>query len=199
MTKFSHRSISLDHRLAHLDRRHPDDELIQSLAHRTWPVSFGKMLSAAQIDYMLDMMYSPAAIRRQLAAGHVFLLLLDEEREAIGYVSYEPDYQPGQTKVHKLYVLPERQGTGGGHYLLRTVRDIATSLVQKQLVLDVNYQNPAIEFYRRFGFRIVERKDTAIGGGFVMEDYVMALELGTARPTAPTKNSAGTDAPSAAK
>jgi ribosomal protein S18 acetylase RimI-like enzyme len=37
----------------------------------------------------------------------------------------------------------------------------------------VNRDNPAIQFYQKFGFEIIDKEDIDIGNGFLMEDYVM--------------------------
>ena len=43
--------------------------------------------------------------------------------------------------------------------------------------LNVNRNNPAINFYSRFGFKILRQGDFHIGNGFYMNDYIMGLEL----------------------
>ncbi|WP_116128149.1 GNAT family N-acetyltransferase [Lewinella sp. IMCC34183] len=163
-----------------------DIPIIEQLARQVWPVTFGPILSPAQIDYMLDRMYRPEALKQQLADGHVFHLLLDGEGPVagayttgtvryrpVGYVSHQLNYLRDTTKIHKLYVLPETQGKGYGRLLVRKVEGLARRSGQKALRLDVNYQNPAIAFYERLGFEKLERYDTDIGDGFLMEDWVM--------------------------
>ncbi len=149
---------------------------ITAIAQRTWPTTFGTILSAAQIAYMLEMMYAPEALERQVAQGHRFLLALQTE-QALGYASYELDYLAGVTKIHKLYVLPQTQGNGLGRQLIDRVTSIAAAAGQQRIRLDVNYQNTAVGFYRHLGFQIVSRQDTDIGQGFLMEDYVMEKNL----------------------
>jgi ribosomal protein S18 acetylase RimI-like enzyme len=45
------------------------------------------------------------------------------------------------------------------------------------LFLNVNKDNPAIEFYKRFGLEITSSEVIEIGQGYVMDDYVMAIHL----------------------
>jgi ribosomal protein S18 acetylase RimI-like enzyme len=48
----------------------------------------------------------------------------------------------------------------------------------RTLILQVNKRNEkAIKLYRRSGFAIREEVVVDIGGGFVMDDYVMAKRL----------------------
>lgn len=46
------------------------------------------------------------------------------------------------------------------------------------IYLTVNKHNESsIAVYRKFGFRMADAVTTAIGGGFVMDDYIMELPL----------------------
>jgi hypothetical protein len=45
------------------------------------------------------------------------------------------------------------------------------------LELDVNRRNRARSFYEKQGFKVKAEKDTDIGNGFWMRDYVMAREI----------------------
>ena len=163
---------------------------IERIARQTWPETFENILSAEQIEYMLDRMYRPESLQDQMQRGHIFHLLLiaDETQRdeyagrshrfrAVGYVSHELDEVPGATKIHKLYVLPEYHGHGLGKELIGKVESIATRAGQFALKLDVNYQNKAIGFYERLGFEKVERFDTEIGQGYLMEDWRMVKLL----------------------
>ncbi|MCP9237475.1 GNAT family N-acetyltransferase [Lewinella sp. JB7] len=172
-----------------------DYSSIEQIARRTWPETFGGILSTEQIEYMLQMMYRPEAIAEQVARGHVFHLLLDAlGRETsdygpqsllryrpVGYVSHELDHLPNTTKIHKIYLLPGTQGRGFGRALIEWVERIARREGQQRLRLDVNYQNPAVSFYEHLGFVKVGRHDTDIGRGFLMEDWQMEKEFGQTR------------------
>jgi len=156
-----------------------DFTTIQQIAHTTWPVTFGGILSPAQIQYMLERMYSIASLQEQTQQqGHVFLLA-EREDTGLGYVSYEIGYKgPSIVKIHKLYVLPLAQGAGVGKQLIDRVAALAWEQDCDRLRLDVNRDNPAVGFYQRLGFTILGNQDTPIGGGFVMEDYVMEKPIG---------------------
>ena len=46
-----------------------------------------------------------------------------------------------------------------------------------RIELNVNRRNKALDFYRREGMHIARTGDFPIGGGFYMNDYIMAVEL----------------------
>ena len=81
-------------------------------------------------------------------------------------------------KLHKLYLLPELQGRGLGSRLLQHVEHEVGAGGARRLILSVNKRNVrAIKAYQRNGFVIAESVITDIGGGYVMDDYVMAKEV----------------------
>ncbi|RYD74404.1 MAG: GNAT family N-acetyltransferase, partial [Sphingobacteriales bacterium] len=65
---------------------------IQLLAEKTWPVAYADVITAAQIRYMLDKMYSLPALQEQLKNGHQFLLAQDENTN-VGFAAFELNYE----------------------------------------------------------------------------------------------------------
>lgn len=149
---------------------------VRSIALRTWPDAYGSILSEEQLQYMLDLMYSPVALRRQMELGHAFVMIGTEDGPQ-GFASYEHGTKDGRTsRLHKLYVLPTAQGKGSGKALLRWVIATCAEHGALRLELNVNRFNKALDFYRAEGFRIVGDEVIDIGNGFVMDDHVLSLE-----------------------
>ncbi|MBN7813322.1 GNAT family N-acetyltransferase [Algoriphagus sp. H41] len=151
---------------------------VQSIAHRTWPDTFGKILSPEQIRYMLEMMYDLAVLESQWDKGHTFLLA-EENGSELGFAGFELNYSgTPKAKLHKIYLLPEAQGKGAGKALLLDVAERARKAKQASLLLNVNkYNQKAIEFYGRIGFVEIYTEVIDIGSGYVMDDVVMELGL----------------------
>lgn len=150
-----------------------DFDIIHDLALKTWYNTYDKILSAEQLTYMLDMMYSRAAITEQIAIkGHHFLLLSEDDKY-LGFASYELNYLSGITKLHKLYVLPETQGKGAGRLLMTKIEEAAASNNNDKVSLNVNRYNPAINFYLKNGYTKAGEEDINIGNGYLMEDFIM--------------------------
>lgn len=154
-----------------------DIETIRHIAHQTWPVTYGQLLSHQQLSYMLEMIYSPEALANQFDEGHVFFLAVDENDEAIGFAGCSA-YTPGVSwKLHKLYVLPTIQRSGAGKALMQTVINTAKQHQATALILNVNRNNPAYNYYVKNGFAIIDTVDIPIGSGFFMNDYVMSKDI----------------------
>lgn len=151
---------------------------VHHIAHQTWPSTFGAILSAEQIAYMLNWMYDLPLLESQVEKGHTFLIA-EAQGTAIGFAGFELFYNEGtKTKLHKLYLLPSSHGKGTGKALLQEVANRARAAGQQSLTLNVNKDNQkAIDFYRSQGFVEIYKEVIDIGNGYVMDDAVMELAL----------------------
>lgn len=150
---------------------------VQQIATLTWPDTFKEILSPDQIEYMLNWMYNTDALHKQEEQGHLFYILMHGEID-IGFIGIQNDYPlKGETKLHKIYVLPSAQGLGAGKLLMKKAEDLARNIQSDFLVLNVNRFNKAIDFYIKLGFEISYEEDIDIGNGFLMEDFVMKKRL----------------------
>lgn len=151
--------------------------IIIELTKKIWPVAYGTILSKAQLDFMIQKFYNETALQELMQKGHVFYLAQDEKENYVGFVSYEINSVLDKTKIHKIYVLPETQGTGLGRQFFELVKEQAKENNQKAIFLNVNKYNNALHFYTKLGFSIVNDEVIDIGEGYVMDDYVMELGI----------------------
>ena len=149
--------------------------IVKDLAYAIWPSAYREILSAEQLNYMLDNFYSIENLENQMDKGQVFELLF-EDSNVVGYLSYEFNCkETGLLKIHKIYLLPETQGKGFGKFMIDEVIKIAKSNQQKGVFLNVNKYNNAQFFYEKLGFTITKDEVIDIGNDYVMDDYVMNL------------------------
>ena len=149
--------------------------IVSDLAYAIWPATYGEILSKAQLDYMLANFYAITNLENQMDAGQVFELIF-EDNNVIGFVSYEFNCKKTKLlKIHKIYLLPEKQGKGFGKFMIDKIVRIAKSNDQKGIFLNVNKYNKAKFFYEKVGFIVSKEEVIDIGNGYVMDDYVMEL------------------------
>lgn len=152
--------------------------IIRSIAYRTWPETFESILTPDQIMYMLEQMYSIESLKDQTQnKGHQFIVVKIGP-DYYGFSSIEPNYSAqSQTKIHKIYVLPEAQGKGIGKALFAEITKRALQAGNQKLLLNVNRNNKATHFYQGMGFSIVDTEDIDIGNGYFMNDFVMEKSI----------------------
>jgi len=180
-----------------------DRALIRSISERTWPSTYGHIISQEQIDFMLDWMYSDTSLEQQMNNGCSFYIAsIKKENEQwcdVGFCSVGPEEKEKEKeeeekeekdnsssektecskahKLNKLYVLPAAQGTGAGKALLNKAIEVAKAAGSSSLFLQVNKQNDAYTFYLKHGFVKEQEFKFDIGNGFFMDDYVMRLSF----------------------
>ena len=159
-------------------------EAVAEMAARIWPAAYGAILPPGQIGYMLAWMYDPARLRRELDEGRQLRWIL-HEGQRVGFVGFGPVSTGAPCALHKFYLLPERQGLGLGSAAMDLLCAGLVDAGAGSVELRVNRHNHrAIAFYRRKGFAVRGEDRLDIGGGFVMDDYLMEAVLPLRREAA---------------
>jgi len=171
-------AFRISNRVEIISATEADLPAISELAGVIWRACYPGIITHAQIDYMLARMYALDTMREEIHSQGIRYDLLLVDNKPAGFASYGPTSEPGVIKLHKLYLLPELHGRGLGSRLLRHVEREVRRLGARRVVLSVNKRNTqAIAAYKRNGYVIAESVVTNIGGGFVMDDYIMAKEF----------------------
>ena len=165
-----------------------EDDLpaVRSLADDIWRRCYADLLPAGQVDHMLAAMYGVEELRRNLRDGIRIELIGD----AIGYLAFGRVSTEGQVHLHKLYLKPEHHGRGIGQAALAHVLAAAARSGAEAVSLRVNKGNArAIRAYQKAGFETIGALCQDIGGGFVMDDFVMRRTSAPSPPAAPSSAS----------
>lgn len=159
-----------------------DLQTIHDMAQVVFRHTYKDILSPEQMEYMMDMMYSLPNLEKQLQDGHHYYIAQDQGNSPCGYVSVQCEGRGEDGRdvfhLHKIYVMPDRQGLGIGLKLFQTVvahvRDLSSNA---RIELNVNKFNKAVDFYLHLGMKIIHEEDYPIGNGFYKTDYIMGLDL----------------------
>lgn len=149
---------------------------VQEIVYETWPVAYGEILSEAQLKFMLETFYNLPALEQTIEHGHAYYIAF-EGTTAIGFIGIQAFPERDELKLHKFYVLPQFQGKGIGNVLFEKAVLETKKHGFSRFFLNVNRFNKAIQYYESKGMRICKEEDISIGNGYLMEDYVMELEL----------------------
>ncbi len=150
---------------------------VQALARVVWWSHYPGIISAEQIEYMLERGYAADALARFVAGPDCGLELALAAATLVGFGAWYTTGE-GEVKLDKLYVHPQWQRHGVGRALIARVADLARASGRRTLVLNVNKHNVLAQAaYRKHGFVVREAVEVDIGNGFVMDDYVMARAL----------------------
>ncbi len=149
-----------------------------ALAAAIWRAHYPAIISAAQIEYMLAQRYNPAVVREELSRGDLWWDKLSVDGRMAGFASYFLLHNVRAMKLDKLYVHTDYRRRGYGGMLIDRAVTMARAYGCDVLTLAVNKLNEsAIAAYAKHGFAIADSVVKDIGGGFVMDDYVMSLHV----------------------
>jgi diamine N-acetyltransferase len=155
-----------------------DFDTVAQLGNAIWRAHYSKLISMAQIEYMLAGRYSPERLLLYLNARDRWLHILRVDNRPVGYCSYSLTEKTGELKLEQLYLLPELHGRGLGRFMLSHIEADASRLGCDTIMLTVNKGNASsIAVYDRAGFTVRESVVFDIGNGYVMDDFVMEKRL----------------------
>lgn len=153
-----------------------DAVAIAKLARVIWQHHYAPIISTAQIDYMLMQRYEPTLIENQLKDPNIWWRKLILNQTIIGFSCCMLTGQPNELKIDKLYVHCDHHRNGYGAMLVADALNLMQSKDLQSLILTVNKRNhSAIAAYQQYGFEIAGDSIVDIGGGFVMNDFLMTL------------------------
>lgn len=142
------------------------------LAHKIWNEYFISIISQEQIDYMLKNLQSEEPIAKQIQNdGYEYFLVKDGDKN-IGYFAIQQ--RPEYLFLSKLYIDKSQRGQGIGKEAFEFIKTKAKEYNIPKIQLTCNKFNlPSLAVYERWGFDIVKSAEADIGGGFVMDDYIL--------------------------
>ena len=131
-----------------------------------WLETYGSILPAQQIEFLLEKYFSPANIPSFRSQGYQYKRI--ENFGVLVFIERETELY-----IDKLYLLPSARGTG-------IAAQVFTELLKlgKDLVLNVNQGNErAVRCYLKNGFEIEQKIDNDLGKGMTNCDYVMRKKV----------------------
>ncbi len=146
-----------------------------NIAKPIWHQHYDPIIGVQQVNYMLDKFQSEHAIKSQLAEGYLYFQVSDLD-EVIGYFSIQARDKT-DLFISKFYLLEKTRGKGFGKTMLLFIDDFGKENGCKQIKLTVNKHNPAYQFYLKLGFVQYNSAQFDIGGGYIMDDYLMSKTI----------------------
>lgn len=153
-----------------------EDEIQRTamLAKEIWQQHFTPIIGADQVAYMLDKFQSAKAMKRQIEQEGYTYLMAVEDGIPVGYTGFKREQE--RMFLSKLYVKKEYRNKGISRLIFEEIRKRSEGL--KSIYLTVNkYNDQTIAIYHHMGFVQIDDVVTDIGGGFVMDDYILEFAL----------------------
>ncbi len=148
---------------------------LSTMAEEIWHEYFTPLIGEEQVDYMLEKFLSPDALESQIEAGYEYHLFTSEYIFA-GFTGIKVEND--SMFLSKLYVHEDYRGNKLATYVFNQLLNICKKRNLNKIWLTCNRHNTkSIDIYKHWGFEIVREEVTDIGGGFVMDDYILEYKL----------------------
>lgn len=167
-------------------------EDLAQLAGEIWREYWPDRIGEAQTEYMVEQFQSLPAIQKGVAEqGYRYWFVVDDELTAndtqgearygaadwapiVGYTGGYTEAETNRFFISKIYLIA---GTRGKGYCSKTIAfydKLCAAEGLSAMYLTVNkYNEMGTRAYLAKGFEIIESTEADIGGGFVMDDYIM--------------------------
>ncbi|MFV0400575.1 MAG: GNAT family N-acetyltransferase [Oscillospiraceae bacterium] len=154
-----------------LVRTSEEISLAAALAAEIWTEHYTPLIGSEQVAYMVEKFQSIAAITAALKEGYLYYTASWEGQPA-GYIGIRQE-EDG-VFLSKYYVKDSFRGKGVGSALMAFVEEFCTEKGLHKVWLTCNKGNSdSLAVYGHLGFVKASSQTVDIGGGYVMDDYVM--------------------------
>jgi ribosomal protein S18 acetylase RimI-like enzyme len=159
--------------------RKEDAELIADLSRQTFYETFASQNTKADMEKFMNEQFTKEALMKEVEREENIFLLAFVQNEIAGYVKMSegkprPEFGKMSTiEIARIYAVNKMIGKGIGSALMQKCIDIAKEKNKEVIWLGVFKKNqPAIDFYTRWGFEIFAEQDFLLGND-LQKDWLM--------------------------
>lgn len=154
----------------------PDVPAVSALAREIWQATYPELITQEQIDFMLELRYGVERLYDDIEHVDKWLDQAFYDGRRVGFCAYE--IRDGEFYFDKLYIHPDVQRRGVGGAMINHAANKARKMGYQRAILDVDKRNTqAINSYKKYGFEVLDTKQSDIGGGLSMQGFLMAKTL----------------------
>ena len=154
------------------------DDLINetsNFATKVFVDYYSDLINDKQAKYMANLFLTETKIKELKDNGAIFRLVYDN-KQIVGFTEYIKE--ENKVFLSKLYVAQQKRHTGIGRLMFEDCINYAKTNELNKIYLTVNKGNlPSIEIYKHLGFKQIDAVVNDIGGGYVMDDYIMEYTI----------------------
>ena len=134
-----------------------------------------ELIGEKQVAYMVDKFQSYPALTQQIQDGYEYYQFFDDG-EFCGYCGIHPE--GGKLFLSKLYIRKEFRGRHLATKVFEFLKVLCKERGYSAIWLTCNKHNDgSLAVYRHLGFETTDTQEADIGGGFIMDDYIMEYKL----------------------
>ena len=150
-------------------------EITSNFAKDVFVDYYTNLIGETQARYMANLFLSEDAMEKLISDGAIFKLIKDND-ELVGFIEYVKEKD--RVFLSKLYVRKDSRHIGIGKLMLEDCITYTKENKLNKIYLTVNKANTSsINVYDHLGFKRIDAVINDIGNGYVMDDYIMELNI----------------------
>jgi ribosomal protein S18 acetylase RimI-like enzyme len=139
---------------------------------------FPAIIGEAQTRYMLETLFTPERVSKNIDAGEKFFMMDDTSGLLAGYFSYVLKPEENKIKLSRVFIKESARGLGLFNYAFNHIARVGREHGLLKVFLTVNRKNAiAIAAYEKKGFIKTDEAKFDIGNGYVMDDFIFEYKL----------------------
>ena len=148
---------------------------IAALANEIWHEHFVPIIGLEQVNYMVGKFQCYPALKDQVKDGYEYYRIFCDDAFA-GYAGIHPEEDA--LFLSKLYLHKDFRGQHLATQAVEFLKNYCREKGLKKIWLTCNKHNShTLDVYHHLGFHDVRSEVTDIGNGFVMDDYILEMEV----------------------
>ena len=152
-----------------------DTKALVKVSQQFYPEHYSHIWKNEDTSFYVNLSFTAAAFKKDFETENIIyflikksekvlgLLKLRKHQELVGYIKAEA------LQLEKIYLLAEATGLGVGTRAIDFTKKIAQELNKKIIWLDVMTTSPALQFYKKLGFKTISYYNLDYAG--LKEDY----------------------------
>lgn len=148
---------------------------ISELAEVIWHEHFTPIIGESQVNYMVDKFQSFPALKEQIADGYEYFQIYHDGVFS-GYTGIHEEN--GELFLSKLYLSKESRGQGLATKAFEFLKNLCHERGLNKIWLTCNkYNTHTLDVYHHLGLTTTRSQIADIGGGYIMDDYILEYEV----------------------
>ncbi|WP_299257117.1 GNAT family N-acetyltransferase [uncultured Aquimarina sp.] len=138
-----------------------DIEALAKVSQQFYPEHYSHIWKNGDTSFYVNLSFTTAAFKKNIESENIIYFLIQKSDKVLGLLKLRKHQElVGYTKtealqLEKIYLLSEATGLGIGTFALDFTKNLAKELNKKIIWLDVMTTSPALQFYKKLGFKTI--------------------------------------------
>lgn len=138
-----------------------DIEALVKISKQFYPEHYSHIWENEDTSFYVDLSFTTAAFKKDFETENIIYFLIKRSEKILGMLKLRKHqelvgFKPTEAlQLEKIYLLAEATGLGIGTHAMNFTKNFAEKLNKKVIWLDVMTTSPAIQFYKKLGFKTI--------------------------------------------